>query len=484
MLFAIAQELAGLIQFLRGSFGLLIAPLEQLAAMEETVVRDEAVRSLEKLADMMPDSDIVSTFAPMVIRLAEQDKFSGKVAASYLMAAAYQRAGGLKEKLRARFFELSHDETPMIRRAVALNMASLSQVVEKDVLLGQLMAEFKQLLGDEQDNIRNVCIDALISLSKLLSREENRLHTLPLALAAGEDKSWKVRIHFAEKFPELAEAFGREMTENSLVQTFAQFLKDMEADVRAVCLQSLRATMKNLSSEKVETLIFPHLSSIAQDTNANANVRMHLADIVGEMAGVMGGPFTMNNLLSVLDEMLKDDNAEVKLHVAQTMEKLAPVLGPEFTTTRLFSSVLSLAKDCANWRVREAVIKQCAVLGKVMGAEVFVRSLQQTFFMFLKDISHAVRKTGVGQLKALVAGMKNDWPQSQLLPALKETYSSSGYTQRITVLHCLTQVDLPMSEVMGFMNEAARSQVPNIRFNVCKVAQSLLKKQNSQEVRA
>lgn len=483
MLFAIAQELSGLVKFLKGNFALLIPPLEQLASMEETVVRDEAVKSLVKLADMMPDSDIVTTFAPMVVRLSEQDKFSGRMAASSLIATAYPRAGSLRERLRTRFFELSHEETPMIRRAIAVNMAPLCSVVEKEALLSQLIPEFKHLSADEQDNIRNVCIDALVNISKLLNREENRLHTLPLAIAAGEDKSWKVRIHFAEKFPELAEAFGRDVTENNLIQTFSQLLKDPEADVRAVCLQSLQATLKTISIEKVQTLIYPQLSSIAQDTNANAHVRMHISDIVAEMATLMGAAFTMGSLISILEEILKDENAEVKKHVAQTMEKLTSVMGAEFTGTRLCATILALAKESTHWRVREAVISQCAKMGILLGPDAFVRSLQPTYFLFLKDISHAVRKTGQSHLKALAEGLRGDWVRSQVLPALRETFSTAGYTQRITVLHCLTQVELPSGDVYGFLDEATRSGVPNVRFNACKVAGVLLARQPSQDIR-
>ena len=483
VLFAIAQELAGLVKFLRGSYALLIAPLEQLALMEETVVREEAVKSLVKLAEMMPDSDIVSTFAPMVVRLSEQEKFSGKMAASFLISTAYPRAGSLKEKLRTRFFELSHEETPMIRRAIALNLSSLCSVVEKDTLLSQLMVEFKHLSVDEQDNIRNVCIDVLVNISKLLSREENRLHTLPLAIAAGEDKSWKVRIHFAEKFPDLAESFGRDVTENSLIQTLAQLLKDPEADVRAVCLHSLQVTLKTISTEKVQTLVCPQLSTIAQDTNANANVRMHISDIVAEMALSMGAEVTMGNLISILEDILKDENPEVKMHVAQSMEKLATVLGAEFTATRLCTAILALSKDCANWRVREAVISQCAKMGIVLGADVFVRSLQGTYFLFLRDISHAVRKAGQSYLPTLAQSMRGDWVRNQLLPAMRDVLGTAGYVQRITVLHCLPQVDLTSAEVVGFLSEAVRSQVPNVRFNACKVAGTLLAKQPSQDIR-
>jgi hypothetical protein len=36
-------------------------------------------------------------------------------------------------------------------------------------------------------------------------------------LAAGEDKSWKVRLAFAKNFASFAGAFGKEITDNNLV---------------------------------------------------------------------------------------------------------------------------------------------------------------------------------------------------------------------------------------------------------------------------
>jgi hypothetical protein len=54
-------------------------------------------------------------------------------------------------------------------------------------------------------------------MASYLSKEENQIHTLGTLLAAGEDKSWKVRLAFANNFAKFAEAFGKEITDNNLV---------------------------------------------------------------------------------------------------------------------------------------------------------------------------------------------------------------------------------------------------------------------------
>ena len=65
-----------------------------------------------------------------------------------------------------------------------------------------------------------MCLESLIPMAEYLSKEENQIHTLDTLLAAGEDKSWKVRLAFARNFSKFAMAFGKEITDNNLIQTF------------------------------------------------------------------------------------------------------------------------------------------------------------------------------------------------------------------------------------------------------------------------
>lgn len=59
----------------------LLPPLENLATVEETVVRDKAVESLRKIADKHSSADLEEHFIPMVRRLAtgrETENFDDK----------------------------------------------------------------------------------------------------------------------------------------------------------------------------------------------------------------------------------------------------------------------------------------------------------------------------------------------------------------------------------------------------------------------
>lgn len=84
-----------------------------------------------------------------------------------------------------------------------------------------------------------MCLESLIPLATYLTKEENQIHTLGTLLAAGEDKSWKVRLCFAKNFPEFAHSFGKEITDNNLIQTFSILLNDNENEVKNAAINNL-----------------------------------------------------------------------------------------------------------------------------------------------------------------------------------------------------------------------------------------------------
>ena len=60
---------------------------------------------------------------PMVIRLANnENNFTSRVSAVNIIPKVYNKSGKTKEQLRSKFNDLSHEETPMVKRAVALKM--------------------------------------------------------------------------------------------------------------------------------------------------------------------------------------------------------------------------------------------------------------------------------------------------------------------------------------------------------------------------
>lgn len=80
---------------------ILVQYLEVLAGVEETVVREGAVRSLNSICASLSDYEILNTYIPMILKLANNDaNFTCRVSAVNLMYSIYPRAGSQKEKIR------------------------------------------------------------------------------------------------------------------------------------------------------------------------------------------------------------------------------------------------------------------------------------------------------------------------------------------------------------------------------------------------
>lgn len=66
-------------------------PLESLATVEETVVRDKAVESLRKVCEEHSPEHLETHFLPLVKRLAVGDWFTSRTSACGLFSVAYPR---------------------------------------------------------------------------------------------------------------------------------------------------------------------------------------------------------------------------------------------------------------------------------------------------------------------------------------------------------------------------------------------------------
>jgi serine/threonine-protein phosphatase 2A regulatory subunit A len=141
------------------------------------------------------------------------------------------------------------------------------------------MGSFKQLTADEQDAIRVVCIESLIPIVRYLTKEDNQRNILPILLSLTEDKSWKVRLTIAKNFAEIANAFGKDITDATLVAKFALLLKDVEADVRTAAVINLKQSMKTISVEKINSILLPPLSTLVQDSSFNVKGKFECKQI-------------------------------------------------------------------------------------------------------------------------------------------------------------------------------------------------------------
>jgi serine/threonine-protein phosphatase 2A regulatory subunit A len=223
VLLALAEQLGTFTPLVGGAehVNCLLPPLESLATVEETIVRDKAVESLRSIADEHSNTDLESHFVPLVKRLATGDWFTSRTSACGLFSVCYSRVSApVKADLRSQFRNLCQDDTPMVRRAASSKLGEFAKVVEVEYLKSDLIPMFVNLAQDEQDSVRLLAVEACVSISGLLQTEDVEQLVMPTLRQCAEDKSWRVRYMVADKFTDLQKAVGPEITKTDLVPAF------------------------------------------------------------------------------------------------------------------------------------------------------------------------------------------------------------------------------------------------------------------------
>ncbi|CAH1263810.1 serine/threonine-protein phosphatase 2A 65 kDa regulatory subunit A alpha isoform-like isoform X2 [Branchiostoma lanceolatum] len=489
VLLALAEQLGNFTPLVGGEEHVhcLLPPLESLATVEETVVRDKAVESLRKIAADHSPADLEAHFVPLVKRLAQGDWFTSRTSACGLFSVPYQRVSTpVKAELRTNFRNLCGDDTPMVRRAAAGKMGEFAKVLELEYLKSDLIPLWNNLASDEQDSVRLLAVEACVSIASILPKEDIESLVLPTLRNAADDKSWRVRYMMADKFTELQLAVGPEITKNDLVPAFQGLLKDCEAEVRAAAANKVKEFCDNLPQDIRETTIMTSIlpcvkwSFCLQDLviDPNQHVKSALASVIMGLSPILGKDNTIEHLLPLFLTMLKDECPEVRLNIISNLDSVNQVIGIHQLSQSLLPAIMELAED-TKWRVRLAIIEYMPLLAGQLGVEFFDEKLNGLCMTWLVDHVYAIREAATNNLKKLVEKFGAEWAQSTILPKVVAMAQDPNYLHRMTTLFCINV----LSDVCGVepcqniflpvVCKLAADAVPNVRFNVAKTLQKI-----------
>lgn len=486
-LFSMAKQYAVLSEYINGHDELLIAPLEHLAAQEETVIRDQAIKSLCSVVEKRP-SLVPEYLVPTLHRLATRtDFFTARVSACALLPTTYKfSSDDQKAGLRKAYTTLCADDTPMVRRAAAHKMRDFVSVCDKNDLLSDTIMVYKQLSQeDTQDTIRVACVHTTLVIARMFNAEENRQHTVSVIKEAAEDRSWRVRLTVAKNFDQLCAAFGPEIMASSLMQPFIQLMKDNEQEVRKEAVRVIESCLNlpvPLTSEQLQTHILPQFQSLGLDSAQP--VRAALAQVLGPVAKTLGRDITQRQLLSLISDLMKDEFHDVRLNIVSHAGLICEVLSVDGLVHSLLHTIQNLVID-NHWRIRQSVVEQVPKLAKLFGVDMFQSKLETLFLTSLRDSVHSVRQAAIQHLKEIADTFGSQWTVEHLLPKLVDQYSqSSGYANRVTTLHVLPQVSGVMNAdqivqfVVPLLIKATKDSVPNVRFCACRTIMWMMEHHN------
>lgn len=389
VLLAIAENLSKFRIYLKDDKFINTFPLYQtLLCTEETVVRDTAVESIREIIKSLSEDLIYNHILPIIYNISNQENFTGKISACYMIRMVYQKAGKDKEKLRNLYFKLCDEDVPLIKRAAAKEFGHLCIVMEKEVVNPDMINYFKKFMN-ESDSIRVLMLSSIVILVKLFQNTELQRINVQVVVAASDDKSWRVRHELAKIFPSLIEGFGSQI--NELVPTFANLIKDSETEVKLAALEGLGEFIKNISAEKVSVCIIPVILSLNNENSP------HVKSLIGESLGSIAKSVGYNQFSSKLgptfESLCKDENADVKLGAMKSMYDI--IVSSEGTAISSYYTLFNMLLKDTQYKIREIIIVTSAKLGIAYGLDYFKDKLEALYLCYLVDFVAAVREQGV-----------------------------------------------------------------------------------------
>ncbi|EAS32881.3 protein phosphatase PP2A regulatory subunit A [Coccidioides immitis RS] len=476
VLTALSEELGGFVEYVGGPeyAHVLLSPLENLAAIEEPLVREKAVESLNKICEQLSPRQIEEHFIPLTVRLSKVDWFTSKISATGLYCAPYKSASPAHQQaMRQQFGQLVHDDTPMVRRQAANNLAKFVKEMQTPVIIEEMIPLFQYLANDDQDSVRLLTVEILISIAEEIPKEQQSSHGVLLTSLRSlfEDKSWRVRYMVADRFEKIAKAVDDQVVNRDLVPAFVKLLKDTEAEVRTAIAGQIPGFCSLLDRETLLNEIMTSIEDLVSDQSQH--VRAALGTQISGLAPILGKEETISHLLPMFLQMLKDDFPDVRLHIISKLELVNKVIGIELLSQSLLPAIVQLAED-KQWRVRLAIIEYIPLLASQLGVKFFDEQLNSLCLGWLGDSVFSIREAATQNLKKLTELFGVDWANDSIIPKVVAMGQHPNYLYRMTTCFAISTlapvITLKMIEgsILPILDRLSKDDIPNIRFNVAK----------------
>ena len=478
---ALAAELGQFVEYVGGATHghVLLAPLAHLAAVEETLVREKAVESLNTICKILSREQVEQYFITLIERLATGDWFTSRSSAAGLFAAGYEKASTQsQDKLRHLFVQLCHDETPMVRRAAASNLAKLIPNLDHKTVFEEGVAELKTLSTDDQDSVRLLTVEALIAVTRCMNEGDNKQdQILQIFNSLVSDRSWRVRYMVADHLVDMAQSSSEAIVQGELTPAFLQLLRDSEAEVRTAVSGQIAGFCKLVPKQRILTAILPVVKDLI--TDSSQYVRAAWGKQISSLAPILGKEDTIENLLPMFLQMLKDEYPDVRLNIISKLEQVNSVIGIDLLSQSLLPAIVKLAED-KQWRVRLAIIEYIPLLAGQLGVQFFDEQLTGLCMSWLGDSVFSIREAATINLRKLIEVFGIDWAKDSIIPKVLAMGRHTNYLYRMTTIFAITtlapvvNVAVIRDMILPVLSQLVEDRIPNIRFNVAKALGALV----------
>lgn len=471
---ALAKSLGSLLAEVGGFAHIqsLFTPLELLCSLDEITVREEAVASLNALAESIYKVESTATapaqrdYVALVTRLSKAEAPQSRCSSCGLIAVPYKHSPeSARAPLRQIFLRLCGDEELMVRRAANVAIAAnLAEAYGSNC--GELLNPFGQFCKDSNDSVRLQAVPSGIALMKQVS-DSGLSQLVALFKTLSSDRSWRVRYMFADKIGDIVAGFGPNDVHRVFGPIFKSLCSDAEAEIRAATVFNMdRVLARSAEAGKKDVL----LAGLDTASDTNAHVKMSLAATILKSASHCDKDLWASKGLPVATSLLGDADADVRLAIISGFSAL-PADSAASIAPKLVPVVLSLAED-PKWRIRETVVLQIPALVSNLGKSA--DSMLDLCIKLLQDRVSSIRQAAGRASQQLIAQSGSQFAVAKFFPRIQVLLQSQNYLHRVAYVQTLQAVagtlDFPtvQSHVISSLLALSSDKVANVRLAVAK----------------
>ncbi|CAH1967689.1 unnamed protein product [Acanthoscelides obtectus] len=435
----------------------LLDILVKLCDVDETVVREKAVASMNQIVRNMDTEMIQKVFLPVVEAMSNEEWFTGKCSATGLFAVVYPHASEEKKAdLRNIYKILIQDDSPIVRRAAAINLLDLIELMDPQHLKDQIVPVLDILAKDSIDAVRVLAVEVALALCRKLTENDIEELVFKSIESWSEDLYWTLRQKLAINIADLQVAIPFGKTRGKILAMYQKLLRDFEANVRKQAVKSLGdycQSLKNTyqSQPKQEDnfepvfvqSILPHIKALSSDHNDE--VRAVLSSTLISLISVLSEDCFKQHVLPLIVEMLETDTSpQIQANILKNLNFLPATMD----LTRPFHSLKGvlrslIANSSTHWRTRRCLLVGFMHIAKVTDKEYFEENLKVYYAALLGDKVFAIRRTAPAILPLLVKYFGINWTTEHIIPYFNMFRKDVNYLYRYVPLFGIKELISP-----------------------------------------
>lgn len=330
------------------------------------------------------------------------------------------------DKILPIILESIRDDSDEDKRVLGLELVDrLAEQLGKDICQNFLMYEIVSIQDDPVYRIRKETVAKMITISKVLGKENFLYILFPVYKKLASDGVWGVRRAAVEVLPQISHLCPPEIKNGVLIELFKKFSQDTSKWVKMATFQFLGPFIASYEGiTDPNPLLLDYYVNMCEQNKSSApdnevpfycaynfpavlqtlgpkawvklqplhdmlvrdsrwKVRRTLAFSLHEVAKIIGPELTESELIPVLQIFLKDIN-EVKEGASLNLPKLIKVLNPEqreaLVDQLLSPTAQSQTQDSQDWRKRLLQAQQIRKFSKILSCDTLQKHYVPAFF--------------------------------------------------------------------------------------------------------